>query len=90
MTKTSKLTRFELLLMVTTSIEPVLAIPQVIKIYNLKSAKEFFLWTWLAGLLANILWLIYGIKIKKIPVILTGSLWVIIHSLMITGIVIYN
>lgn len=61
--------------MVATSIEPILAIPQVAKIYHLKSAKEFFVWTWLAGLFANILWLTYGIKIKKIPVILTGALW---------------
>jgi len=85
-----KLTALEMTVIFIASIEPIANIPQIYKIYSTKSAEDFFLWTYVMGITANIAWLIYGIKIKKVPVIWSAIVWMSIHVLMTAGIILYS
>ncbi len=56
-------------------------IPQVIKIYKRKSAKDISVSSNLFMLFAGIIWILYGIEINSIPLIstnLTGSITIFI------------
>ena len=45
-------------------------IPQVIKIYKRKSAKDISIWTWLILCVVSSIWILYGIEIDSYPLII--------------------
>jgi MtN3 and saliva related transmembrane protein len=47
--------------------------PQVIRIWRLKEARDISLWMPIMILIGSVLWLIYGIMIKQMPVIIANS-----------------
>ncbi len=58
-------------------------LPQVIKIFKTKSAKDLSLATFSIFSLGVFLWLIYGILIKQIPIILTNAMILILALLIL-------
>jgi len=48
-------------------------VPQVIRVWRLKSAKEISLTTFVAFSLGTFVWLIYGLLIDSVPVILANA-----------------
>lgn len=64
---------FEIMLIASTMLEfnPVL---QAIKIIRLKQAKDVSVYTFLMILVIGIMWLIYGIQIKSLPLIIGNSI----------------
>lgn len=58
-------------------------IPQVIKIYKTKSAKDISLSMFVFLAIGITLWLFYGILIREIPVIAANSVSLILISLII-------
>jgi len=65
-------------------------IPQAIKIFKRKSAKDISLITYLILLAGGIVWILYGIEIKSFPLILTNILGVCGVLLVIIGWFIYR
>jgi len=63
----------ELLGMTAGTISSITFLPQVIKTWKSKSAKDISLWMLLFVTSSVILWLIYGIFLKSIPIIYTNS-----------------
>jgi uncharacterized protein with PQ loop repeat len=84
------MTRLDYIVTMLVLIEPIASIPQVLKIFSTQSAEDLFLGTWLVGFVANIAWLVYGIKTKKVPVLLSAIFWLCIHGLTSLGIILYG
>ena len=53
-------------------------IPQVIRIFRLKSAKEISLSFTILLLIGTVVWLFYGILLSLVPIILWNSIGVVI------------
>ncbi len=81
---------FDWTVIILVSVEPIANIPQIIKVFTTKSAEDFFMWTWMFGVIANFAWIAYGLKTKKFPVLLSGIIWLVIHSLMTIGVLLYG
>ena len=64
---------FEIMLIASTMLEfnPVL---QAIKIIRLKETKDVSAYTFLMILVIGVMWLIYGIQIKSLPLIIGNSI----------------
>ncbi len=68
---------------------PLMTIPQVMKIWVEKNASGISLISWGSYLIAATFWLTYGIIHKEKPIIVTYTLWIILHTLVITGTISY-
>jgi len=69
---------------------PLTAIPQIWKIYVLKSAHELSLLMWLSGLGLSAIWLAHGIRNNDRPIIITNFLWLILNAIIIAEIFVYS
>ena len=65
-------------------------IPQIIKIFKTRSAKDLSLTTNTIFLLSSIVWLIYGFQLINYPLIIANILYVLTYSLIIIGFLIYG
>jgi uncharacterized protein with PQ loop repeat len=90
MPQTKRLTQFEIIVTTLVMIEPILSIPQIVKIFTTQSAGDYVLLPWLGGFIVNVTWLVYGISVKKAPVIISGVVWMLIHLSMMLGIILYG
>lgn len=78
------------LLVIVAIIGPLLALPQVLKIFLLKNATGVSLVSWSSWLVLGIMWLIYGFVHKEKPIIIAYILWTIMHSLVVIGVLLYG
>ena len=69
---------------------PLTTLPQIIKLFDIKSANEFSLATWIMYCLFELLFFVYAIQNKIRPLIITGILWFAMSGLMILGILLYG
>jgi MtN3 and saliva related transmembrane protein len=65
-------------------------VPQVVKTYQSKSAKDLSLAMFLIFCTGIVLWLIYGIAINDLPVIIANSLTLALSSLLLIFKLIYK
>ena len=65
---------------------PLIAIPQVLKIWYVKDATGVSLITWVGYLAGGFFWLTYGILHKEKPIIITNGLWIFVQIFIIVGI----
>ena len=73
----------EMLGMMAGTISSVTFLPQVIKTWQTKSAKDISLWMFLLVTLSVIMWLVYGIFLKSIPIIYTNSAVLLMSLVML-------
>ncbi len=85
-----QMTTFEKIVTTVGSIEPITSIPQVTLVYSLKSAEELSLFSWAFGIFGTVLWLIYAIKKKSWPLIVSSLLWLLIYIPIVVAIVLYG
>jgi len=71
-------------------IEPILAAPQVVKIFTTKSAGDLALSSWVLYLAASLIWLSYGFFHREKPVIISSVLWLVVGSSIVIGILLYS
>lgn len=71
-------------------IGPLLAIPQLVKIWIEQNAAGVSLFSWIAFLCIATSWLVYGIIHKEKPIIVSNIIWIIVDILIIIGIFIYG
>jgi MtN3 and saliva related transmembrane protein len=65
-------------------------IPQILKIFKTKSAKDLSLITYTIFLLSSIVWLWYGIHLINYPLIISNVIYILTYSLIIVGFLIYG
>lgn len=65
-------------------------LPQAIKIFRRKSAKDISILTYLMISAGGIVWILYGFEIKSIPVIATNLVGAVGVVMIITGWFLYG
>ena len=69
---------------------PMMTVPQAAKIWLDKSAGGVSLASWIAYLIAAIIWLAYGLHYRNRPLIVAYLLWLNLSLIIVVGIVIYG
>jgi uncharacterized protein with PQ loop repeat len=82
--------RLDKLVLCLAVLGPMFDVPQLIKIYADKSAKDVSFYTWFFFAFFAIPWLIYGIVHREKPIIISYSLWILIDSLIVAGVILYS
>ncbi len=77
------------LLLVVAVIGPMANIPQIIKIFVLKSSAGVSTLTFTFFVIFNIPWIIYGIVHKEKPIVIAYLLWLITNLIVVVGTFIY-
>ncbi len=77
------MTAIQILGLVAGTITSVTFLPQVVKIWQTKSAKDLSLMMLLLLMLGVILWLAYGLLIKNVAIIYTNSVILVLSSIML-------
>lgn len=77
------MTNIDMLGMVAGTMSAIVFLPQVIKTYRSKSAKDISLLTFSFATISVILWLAYGIILKNVPVIYTNSSVLLLSLIML-------
>ena len=70
--------------------QPLMTFPQILAIFDHKSAHNVSIFTWGAYNVASAVWLYYGIVHRERAIIFSQTLWLIVQSLVILGIIIYH
>lgn len=81
---------FDSFLFIVAVIAPLVAIPQLMKVYVLQEVAGLSLITWSFYCVGNIPWVIYGFIHKAKPVMLAHGLWFLVNLCMVIGILIYG
>lgn len=42
--------------------------------------------TWILYLVASVMWLVYGLKCRNAPLIVSGVLWVVVEAIVVVGV----
>lgn len=71
-------------------VEPVMTIPQAWEIWFNKSAVNISFVSWCFALFAAVVWLLYAINIKNVPLLISSVLWVFVESAVVIGILVYR
>ncbi|MBT7706441.1 PQ-loop repeat-containing protein [archaeon] len=78
------------LLVLVAILGPASAIPQVLKIFLNQSAVGVSLFSWTLWLILGVPWLIYGFVHKEKPLVIAYSLWFVMHSAVVAGVLMYG
>lgn len=65
---------------------PLIALPQVFKIWLNQDGSGVSILTWSGYLLGGIFWIIYGFTHKVKPIIITNIIWIALEIFIIIGI----
>ena len=65
-------------------------IPQIIKIFKTRSAKDLSITTNSIFFLSSIVWLLYGIQLINFPLIIANVIYIITYTLIIIGFLLYG
>lgn len=68
---------------------PLFELPQAYVIYANQSAQDVSFATWAFFLLDNIVWIVYAVKRRVVPLLITTILYLIIETAILVGIVLY-
>lgn len=68
---------------------PLTTLPQIIMLYGAKDATGLSLLMWLLYTVATVPFLLFGIIHKHKQLIVLNSLWILVNSTMIIGILVY-
>jgi uncharacterized protein with PQ loop repeat len=69
---------------------PLFELPQAYAIYANKSAEDVSMLTWSFFLIDNLVWIVYAIKRRVIPLLITTILYLAIEALVVIGIFVYR
>ena len=82
----SQLARLVLLVAI---VEPLMTLPQIIQIYVSHNTGSSIA-TWVMYLVSSAIWLVYGIKTRNVPIIVTDIFWVAVEALVVIGLVVVH
>lgn len=81
---------FDYLLYVFMVATPLFELPQAWDIYSNKSAGDVSLPTWAFFAVSNLAWIMYAVRNKLRPLIVTYSLYLVIEVAIVVGILLYR
>jgi MtN3 and saliva related transmembrane protein len=67
-----------------------MTIPQILLIWQTKTAAGVSLFAWLGFIAYNTIWLMYGIVRKDPPIIISNSLWVSLQIVVVISVLLYR
>jgi len=85
-TKKKPLNYFDILVLVVSVMYPLSAIPQAISVFQ-GNTEGVALLSWIFFLMCAALFLVYGIKRKVLPMIISNSIWIIMDLLVVIGLI---
>ncbi len=68
---------------------PIALIPQVLQVLVLQDASDLSPFTWILWELLSVVWLIYGIVHKELPIIIGNGAYLVLHAILIGAILVY-
>ena len=68
---------------------PLFEVPQALEIYAHQSARDVSIWTWAFFCVDNLVWIIYGLRKRIVPIVITSVLYEVIEVVILAGIVAY-
>jgi uncharacterized protein with PQ loop repeat len=81
---------FDYLIYVAAFGSPVALLPQVVNIFITRDVSSLSLATWTTLGFFNILWIIYGLAHRDIPIYLTNILIALLNFAIVLGILLYS
>lgn len=75
----------DILVYIAIIVSPALTLPQVYSIW-VEGQKGVSLISWEAYLIAAIIWLLYGLKHQDKPIIVVQTIWIILDTMIIIGV----
>ena len=83
--------RFEQIIVLVGLVSPIATIPQVIEVFatHRQHAAGQSLTTWSIYMAISILWVIYGLRRREMPLVIGNALGVIMYGLVAAGILIH-
>lgn len=82
-----KITPFDTVVVIASFLYPLSGLPQVFQIFR-GSTEGVSLYSWISFTLFSTIFLAYGLKHNIKPMIITNSIWFVIDSLVIIGLLI--
>lgn len=73
-------------MLIFATVEPLATIPQIINVWAGHDTSGVSLGTWFFYTLTSTIWLIYGLKTKDKPIIVSGVFWITSQGLVVLGI----
>lgn len=71
-------------------LQPLMTLPQILVVFKAQDASQQSLLTWVAYDIASTVLLLYGIVHKLKPIVVTQSLWLIVQSVLVFGILLFS
>lgn len=87
--KKKPLNLFDLLVIVVSVVYPLSAIPQAISVFQ-GNTEGVAVLSWIFFFMCAALFLIYGIKRKVMPMIISNSIWVVMDVLVVIGVIVQS
>ncbi len=78
------------LTLIAAVVQPLTTIPQVYKLYTTHDVSSLSLFTWLGYALIGLIFLVYGIKYRLMPIAITQVIWFCLQMSIVVGILIYR
>lgn len=78
------------LMYVVAFIAPLSSVPQVYGIYSSKHVDGLVLSSWILMTAINILWFVYGLAHRALPVWINSAVWFFLNGAVAVGIVLYS
>lgn len=69
---------------------PAAMLPQVYQVYASQDAKGLSLFTWLVWTVLAVIWTLYGIVHKEIPILIANAIYVVLQLAVVLGILLYS
>ena len=82
--KKKKITVFDTVVIIASFLYPLSSIPQAIQIFH-GSTDGVSIYSWVSFAVFAAIFLTYGLKHRIVPMVITNSLWVVMDSIVIVG-----
>ncbi len=69
---------------------PLFELPQAISVYSTQNAHGVSVWTWAFFAASSLVWLTYSIRNGLFPLIVTYSMYILIETGIVVGIILYS
>ena len=71
-------------------VQPLMTLPQAVQLYTTHDAQGLSLATWLGYTTFGLIFLAYSIQFRLVPIIIQQSLWFILQSSVVVGIIVWQ
>lgn len=76
--------------LVAAVVQPLMTLPQAIQLYTTHDAHGLSLFTWLGYTIVGLVFLTYSYKYRLVPIMIQQTLWFVLQSSVVVGILIWQ